>query len=118
MAFNTKSRLRANQSVDPALVLPSWYPAQLLGYSTQMLTARFDTLRHLPQRDPPSIDQPFQLLECFVKAAQVTEYLTAKRAAKRKWVSEDSGKGLQKSSHRELGVQHHHNLRSEHLRTA
>ena len=63
-------RLRANQTVDPGLPLPMWYPAQLLGYSTQNLTDRFDYLRQQAQRDLPSMDQTFQLLECFVKAGQ------------------------------------------------
>ena len=64
-------RLRANQTVDPGLAAPAWYPAQLLGYSNQTLTDRFDFLRQQALREPPSMDQPFRMLECYVKAGQV-----------------------------------------------
>ena len=86
-------RLWANQTVDPGLVLPPWYPTQLLGYSTQILKARFNYLRQQAQRDPPSMDQTFQLLECFVKAGQVSHHLTVRRTAKRKVEREASRKG-------------------------
>ena len=61
-------RLRANQTVDPGLDAPVWYPAQLLGYSNKTLTDRFDYLRQQALREPPSMDQPFMMLECYVKA--------------------------------------------------
>ena len=64
-------RIRAKQTVDPGLAPPAWYPAQLLGYSTQTLTDRFDFLRQQAQREPPSMDQSFRMLECYVKAGQV-----------------------------------------------
>ena len=38
-----KLRLRENQTVDPGLTAPVWYPAQLLGYSNQTLQDRFDS---------------------------------------------------------------------------
>ena len=36
---------------------------------------------------------PFQLLDCYVKAAKITEYIAAKKAAKRKRAREDTPKG-------------------------
>ena len=56
-------RLRANQTIDPGLAPPAWYPAHLLVYSTQTLTDRFDFLRQQAQS--------FRMLECYVKAEQV-----------------------------------------------
>ena len=87
-------QLRANQTVDPGLALPAWYPTQLLGYSTQTLTYRFDFLRQQAQREPPSMDQTFRMLECFVKAGQVRSHLTLKRTTKRKLAREASRKGM------------------------
>ena len=63
-------RLRANQTVDPGLAAPAWYPAQLLGYSNKTLTDRFDYLRQQALREPPSTNQPYMLLDCYVKEHQ------------------------------------------------
>ena len=70
--------ITVNQTVDPGLAAPIWYPAQLLGYSNQTLTDRFDYLRQQALREPPSMDQHFMMLERYVKAGQVRSHLTQK----------------------------------------
>ena len=105
-------RLRANQTVDPGLAPPVWYPAQLLGYSTQTLTDRFNFLKQQAQRELPSMDQTFRMLECFVKAGQIRSHLTLKRTTKRKLAREASRKGPPAKQPR-AGVAQSSHLRSE-----
>ena len=70
--------LRADQTVEPSLLPPLWYPITHLGYSNHILQASFDFLRHQALREPTGEVAPFQLLDCYVKATQITEYLAAR----------------------------------------
>ena len=98
-------RLRANQSVDPGLAAPVWYPAQLLGYSSPTLQDRFDYLRQQALREAPSEDQPYRMLECYVKAGQVRSHLTQKRTSKRKLAREASRMGTPAKQQRTGGAE-------------
>ena len=86
-------RLRANQSVDPGLTAPVWYPAQLLGYSTPTLTDRFDYLRMQALRVEPRGAPPYRMLDCFVSAGRVRSHQSLKKTTKRKLAREVSRKG-------------------------
>ena len=101
-------RLRANQSVDPGLTAPVWYPAQLLGFSTPTLTDRFDYLRMQALRAEPRGAPPYRMLDCFVSAGRVRSHQSLKKLQSGSWLGRFLGRELQPSKLEMVVTIHQH----------